>query len=1061
MRGNSILLSCICWCSIAAGQQLTVQVKDSISGEPIPGATVSFEKSSRVVKLADDHRLSVEAKDGGYIDIGHLGYLTKRIRLEEHRSRYVVLLGPSVTTIEEVVINTGYYKVPKERAAGSFVFLDKDDLQRAKGGNVLQRMDGIASGVQFIGPDSYGRQDIRVRGLSTIESDATPLIVLDNFPYEGDIDNIDPNDIESITVLKDASASSIWGARAGNGVIVLTTKQGRGGKGVGIDLSYDHRFEDRPDLLYSRDWLPATEVMQIEKQRFGAGLYTFGDRIPNPLYPELLQQHALGELTDARLRSHEQDLGAADTRRQAMQHLYRPARSAQYFLGIESGTDRSSSYIGLGSSRNQGANIGVSDSRLNLSARNRYVPLSWMSLQSEISFVGSRARDNGITLQDLATGNMAISPYIELRDAQGNAGAIIKDIGYAYAKGSLANGLLDWMYRPLDELRHMDHVKHGEELRLKSSLDLKPFRGGNLQLSYMFTQGNGRSTSTYEKESYYARNLINRFTQPDGTQVIPDNGISYAANPGRTTAHYGRAQVNLDRSFTGHHRLDGLLGMELRHAVNELFPGNILYNYDTRYQTGTAMFNFNQFYPTLPNGSLKIPGASHLHTVGTNRDFSYYANVGYGYRSRYILNSSLRWDGSNLFGVKANQKGVPLWSVGGSWLLSEERSYPFGKSLPHLKLRATYGLSGNVNRSITHFPVVRFTTDQESGNTAASLTSVGNPSLKWEEVRTLNLAVDIGTRGNRIKGSVEFYKKWGNDLIGDNDMDPTTGITGSYKINYANIESTGVDFSLSARNLDGPFGWYTDFLFQHVKGKVTRFSTDRRILPFQYVSAAAPAFQGVSKDMQYAYPWHGLSSENGLPEMYIDGELSSKYWSYINSYVKPDMLVPVGVRIPTWFGTLKNRFTYRGIALDIMLEGKFGHKYRRSSMSPTGEIYQRYHMDYYARWQRAGDELRTDVPAQVPIAATDNELLGAGTYYQYAEVLYERGDHIRIKDIRLSYGLPRHLAGRLKLRHIGVSVYARNLGLVWKASRYGLDPDYPTSEYRPPMSCTLSLHANF
>ncbi|MGJ1538029.1 TonB-dependent receptor plug domain-containing protein [Sphingobacterium multivorum] len=216
---------------LTADAQISGYVRDENSAA-LHGATLTLKRSGISAKTGKNGFFSfgkMELPDS--LSVSFMGYSTRRMAVTSANGNLTIMLQKNSHTIEEVqVVNTGFYSVPKERATGSFTVVDNKLLNRSVGGNILQRLDGVTSGVQFVTPNGTKASDIRVRGLATIQSDASPLIVVDNFPYDGDISSINPNDIDNITILKDGAAASIWGARAGNGVIVITTKKGQYGQ---------------------------------------------------------------------------------------------------------------------------------------------------------------------------------------------------------------------------------------------------------------------------------------------------------------------------------------------------------------------------------------------------------------------------------------------------------------------------------------------------------------------------------------------------------------------------------------------------------------------------------------------------------------------------------------------------------------------------------------------------------------------------------------------------------------------------------------------------------------
>src|SRR5690606_15013343 len=242
---------------------------------PISGATVMLVGAELNIQTDINGYFAIwEGQLPDTLSIHHMGYATQKMWLRSSSEDLIIYLKRDELAIEEVqVVNTGFYQIPKERATGSFTVIDNELLNRSVGGDILQRLDGVAAGVQFVTPNGSEASDIRIRGLATIQSDASPLIVVDNFPYEGDITSINPNDIDNITSLKDAAAASIRGARAGNGVIGITTKQGRYGQKSQISATSNVTVGQRPNLLYSRNRRPSEVVMGIEKEKYEFGGY--------------------------------------------------------------------------------------------------------------------------------------------------------------------------------------------------------------------------------------------------------------------------------------------------------------------------------------------------------------------------------------------------------------------------------------------------------------------------------------------------------------------------------------------------------------------------------------------------------------------------------------------------------------------------------------------------------------------------------------------------------------------------------------------------------------------
>lgn len=1044
-------------------------VKDAQTGEALRGATVQLILSGYTTSSDEDGRFTVMSSlEHDTIRVNFQGYIPFRLSIPTSQSFIEVGMRRAEQQMEIVEIQTGYYSLPRERATGSFVHINNVDLNRISSSNVLERLDGVVPGVQFVTPGGRTGGDIRVRGLATIESEDAPLIILDNFPYNGDINHINPDDIESVTILKDAAAASIWGARAGNGVIVLTTKKGRQDNIARLTFRVNSGLKEKPDLFYSQKWLPSSSVMAFEKERYHLGHYNMAANQVNPYYVELLHAHAQGQIDDTTFAAEESLLVNVDSRQHVSEKLFRHARTANYTLNVNGGSAQYSYNLSLAHYSEAGEQIGNNWRRLNLNLRNVFRPLSYLELSAGIMYAQQENQSNGISLATLSPASYGLSPYLRLYDKEGNSLAVPRQISYGYAGSAEENGLLDWYYRPLDELSMADNRTSLDEMRLSSGVTLRILKGLKIALQHDYSLGGNSYRNFYEKESYFVRDLVNSFTQPNGARVIPHNGILDSGPRRVQGTHNGRLQVDYNRTWNTGHDFILLGGVEVHQSLSYGFAGARLYNYDDQYKTGSTLYNFTQSYPKRPVGNGRIPpsvlGANYLHT---NRDLSYFANGSYSYRNSFTLSSSVRWDASNLFGVKTNEKGVPLWSIGGSWDITRGSHFKLNHLLSDLRLRTTYGISGNVNKSLTHFPVIRNTASTIPDLLDyATVTSFGNPTLRWERVKTVNLGLEWQLSNRRLKGEIEHYWKNGNDLIGNDYLDPTTGIIdqltmvpGVYKINYANIKTVGWDISLTSRNLVGALQWTTTLFSSWVHNKVTNFNTNESILLTRYFTDPPP-IRGQSRDAVYSIPWKGLSSDNGLPLLFIDGVESLQYASYMSQMTLDD-LERSGVAVPTFYGAFRNGISWKGVELGVLLTWKGGHVFRKDSYATFDEYKGLYHQDYFLRWQQVGDEIRTHVPASFPISEEDQELRALSSYYKNSSVLIEKGDHIRLQEITLNYALPASVLNRLPVQNFTFTANMRHMGVIWKESKKVIDPDFPDTGYPLQRSISLGISCVF
>jgi len=1058
-------------CKLSAQTPVSGVVAMADTGNPLQGASARLlAQGSHVMTDLNGTFKFVLNRASDTLLVSFIGYKSVKMPVDSKTvSPIAIQLTPNEDTLEEVIINTGYYQVPRERATGSFTHIDNDLLNRSNAPNILQRLEGIAPGVQFVKANGSSTADIRVRGVATIESNAAPLIVIDNFPYDqtgsdnlNPLDNINPNDIESITVLKDAAAASIWGARAGNGVIVITTKQGRYNQKTQISLNTNVTVGQKPDLYYRQNWLPSEAVMEIEKELFDRGNYVEEPEVPIPTYVELLIKQRDGLISEVDFNEREGRMKETDVRSEALKYLYRHSLNQQYALNVRGGAEAYRYYLSANYDNNANYIVGNEFKRLSLNFQNNFKPLKNMEVSAGVWYSRQDGKDNGLTLADFnpRTG-FAVSPYTRLADEDGIPLAIPKDRRYAYYDDAEDLGLLDWHYRPLDELDRADNSRTSSEYRLNASMNYSFLKGFNFQGTFQYIQNTSNSTSYYDSESYFVRNLVNRFTQADGTQIIPNKAVLDGGRLSNGRTYSGRAQLNYTTNWADKHQLTTLVGAEIREAIAESLPGFRIYDYDKELYIGTSTFDYLTYYPVRPNGAARLPAPSTSRTRYTDRYLSYFGNVAYTYLDKYTLSGSMRWDGSNLFGVKTNQKGVPLWSSGISWELSKESFFAWTDYVPYLRLRATYGSAGNVNKQVSVYPIIAFIIDQTTGLPTAKVQSVGNPSLRWERVNSLNVGIDFALKNRWLSGSIEYYEKYASDLIGKNYMAPSTGIIeGSglvNQINYANLKTHGWDAQLSTKNMAGAFSWNTDLLFSYVSNKITHYNTADVTSIGTYISSPPPTV-GRSRDVMYAMPWIGLDGGTGMPLVNLNGEISTDYVNYFNAFQVQDLLIK-GVSVPPYYGSIRNTFSWKNIQLSANIMWKMGYVFRRSSIASGEEFYgglEFYHMDYYKRWQKPGDEKFTDVPAYT----ADYDSYRASVY-KYSEALITSGNHIRLQDINLSYTLTKSIWRNMPAQSIRFYVYARNLGVLWRANKEGIDPDYVDVDFPEPKSWAFGLQFNF
>lgn len=1032
-------------------------------GEGLAGASIVVKKTKYAIGAGSNGVFSVLIpSDEAVLVVSYIGYATKEVSVSGADVDMEIRLEPATMNLKNVtVISTGYQTLPKERATGSFEKIDNQLFNRTTGATVLARLDGIVAGLLF-DKRINGRPDLNnvtIRGASTLEANKAPLIVLDNFPYEGDVRNINPNDVENITVLKDAAAASIWGVRAGNGVIVITTKKGSYEKPLQLSFNSNVTVSDKPDLFYLPQMKPA-DFIDVEKYLFSRGNYdyqlndTYYRQLVSPVVEILALQRA-GMLTPAVADEKINTLRQYDVRNDYLKYVYRKAISQQYAINLNGGSKVLNYFVSAGYDRGRENTVRRWNDRITLRSDLSLKPIK--NLEFKLGTIFTQNQYHNLGTASMLTYNPATLPYNRLADEQGNPLVVGRNyrMGFIDTVNRIDSRLLDWKYRPLAELDASSNKIKGNDILLNL--------GGHYQFNEVFSTDvryqYGRTISDTKNlqgvESYYTRNQINLFLQPVGSPVerpIPVGGILDVSHAEFST-HTFRGQINANKNWGAKHQLIVIAGAEVRENKNTS-NSFTTYGYDDKNLSYQSV-NFNTYYPaySLPIGGGIINNNLSFNDL-TYRFTSLYANASYTYNSRYIISASTRKDASNLFGVNANQRGVPLWSIGCAWNISEEPFYK-SKVLPYLKGRATYGYNGNTSNNLSAYSIIKYAGPAYSTNLpTANIINPANNDLRWEKVGTMNIGIDFGFKNNRLSGSIEYYTKHSTDLLFVVPIGLSTGFN-YVQVNGVNMKGKGIDLTLHSINFEHrDFKWNTDFVFSYNAGKITRYTPVNAPSAGDYIGASDVIFPIVDKPLYavYSYKWAGLDPLTGDPQGYDSkGEISKDYVNL--NYPKVEELKYHGSAIPTVFGSFRNTFSWKNISLSANVVFKFNYYFRRTSIN----YYQLFsagigHSDYSRRWQKAGDEKTTDVPSLVYPADYYRD-----PFYLGSSVLVSRADNIRLQDITASYMIDK---SNKYFKNINVYANLSNLGIIWRANKNGIDPDYGAG-YPAPKMIALGLNANF
>lgn len=1069
-----LLLQCKAYTQ-TINKTITGSIVDINNYSPIADATITVKHSAKTVVTNNEGSFSIVITAvPDTLVISHISYKTKRVTVTANTTTILIKLDEAVNAMQDVVVSTGYENIPKERATGSFVTIDRELLNKRVSTDIISKLDGIASGLVFSKGVPNRNAELIIRGQSTLFANAQPLIVVDNFPYEGDINTINPNDVANITILKDAAAASIWGVRAGNGVIVITTKKSVYNRPLQVSLNTNVTVSEKPDLFYDPRFLSSPGFTDMESLLFKNGFYDadFSATDYRPVSPvvDLLHKAQQGIITmqdaDAQINAFKN----IDIRNELSKYFYRHPVSQQYSVGLQGGSAKASYYFSAGYDNDASASLGSNNSRITLHTSDVFTPVRNLEITTGIDYVISNANSDN-TLSQINLGGPTgknIYPYALFADASGNALPIVKDYSPSFVQQATANGFLNWQFYPLTEVHngYNRNVSSSFETRVSANIKYTIAPGLNAEVKYQFEKSTGNSTNLANTLSYYARNLVNTFSDvsADGKvqfTIIPQGGVLDASN-NALTAHNLRGQLNYNKGWNKH-VITALAGAEMRQVTND-GDGDRLYGYNDALATFIPV-DPTQYYTTYPTGnSYKISTSQNISSA-LDRFRSWFANAAYTYNGKYTVSASGRIDASNYFGVDANKKNVPLWSTGVKWDIDKEAFYN-SNALPSLKLRITYGFNGNLDRNVTALTTAQYSSsDPYTGLPFLTIVNPPNKNLQWEKTGMLNMGADFAIVNNIITGTVEYYRKKGTDIIGDNALAPSTGFinlnfyTNTIKGNYASIKGNGWDVQLTTKNFDRRFKWSTRFLFSYNTDKVTHYGGSNP--PTQLVSygSGANGFvipnEGKPVYGIYSFKWAGLDGATGDPQGYINDTISKNYTALTSPATVKDIQYNGPAR-PVFFGGVMNTFSWKHFTLFVNISYKLDYYFRRTSINYYNlfNFYQG-NKDYYARWQNKGDEKTTQVPSLVYPANYSRDI-----FYTNSAVLVEKGGNIRLQDINLSYDINERLVRRWHISNFQLYVYINNVGILWRANKEGLDPDYPLA-IPAERSYAIGIRTNF
>jgi TonB-linked SusC/RagA family outer membrane protein len=1059
------------------------RVVDS-TGTPLQGASVRVRGTRQGTTTDFNGYYTLKGIDeNAIIEISYQGYELFSVKASSTSALGQVTLKMKPNELDVVTLeaNTGYQKLKPNEINGSMVVIDNKTLNKQVGTNIIDRLKGVTNGMLFMDNKSDakgGDNPYSIRGLGTINGNVAPLIVMDNFIYEGNINNINPNDVESITILKDAAATSIYGARGGNGVIVLTTKKGRYKQKFTTELNSTVIVSESPDLYYYPK-MSSSDYIDVEQLLFNKGFF---DNTINaaPYYKALtpgvtlfLKKRA-GLISPGDFDKAIDQLKSVDSRNDYNKYFYSNAVTQQYSLNLRGGSENIAWLI-AGSYDKSISNLSAKGDKINLRINNSYKPTKKIEINVSTYYTNSKNVSGKPTPEFITVRN---APYQTYADVFGNPLPVDTWYRSSYTDTAGAGRLLNWKYYPLDDYKHDIKTDNREELVGAVAIQYRIIKDLQLNLDFQYQRQWGTTERYADIESITARDLINRFTVLSSSSATPPvynapkGGILDLANYSITSINY-RPQANYNKKWK-RHMVSSIAGFEIKESVLDAGARAVFYGYKKDPLTQTII-NSNITYPEYTSGTYRNIGDVNpkLGNTTTQRYVSEFFNASYSYNEKYSVSGSFRKDASNLFGLSTNDKWNPFWSGGIGWDVSKEHFYrvPF---IPTMRIKASVGISGNVDPTKSALPIISYgiySNDVNTGYQAGFIGAPNNPNLRWEKLKHINIGIEFSSKQDIVSGSLEFYTKKGTDLYATTPYDYSNyGYSSTVSKNVADMKGRGIDLQLKSKNIDRTFKWNTNFIFNYNTSITTRYFTDEsqlgnRIFYPNYTNLINPV---VGKPLYAiaAFKWGGLN-DKGYPQGYVDGQLTTDYNKLNTASVKngiySNSIVFKGSSIPIIFGSVGNSFEWKGFIATVNFVYKLGYYFWKPVFSANSLINSGVgRADYAKRWQKPGDELITNIPQfmypYVPPVGQTTTLINQESFYSASEINVLKGDQVRLQFIDIRYNLKRNRL--VPFKELGIYANLSNLGIMWRANKEHFDPDSPASPPAPKrysIGLTISL----
>jgi len=1069
-------------------KRIITGIVTDMDDEPLPGATIKVRDTSNGVTtdLEGIFSLTVEGKDP-VLEITYVGMRTLTMKISSRTEKQLYIRMETDTKLLEEVLVTGYQNIKRENATGSYQLISSKTLEQRYTGDVASNLEGLVPGL--VGYDSGEGKELAIRGIGTFEANSTPLVVVDGLPVEGGLESVNSYNIENITVLKDAAAASIYGARASNGVIVVTTKRAKSDK-LEVNFNADLTIAEEPDY----DYLQLANAQQlIELERYN---YQYVKKNPSKsaykslkndyknnrlmLSPivRILMAKDNGEITADEMDAMLDRLSRNDFFSEWQDLWQRPQITHQYNLSLRNQGKYVNSSIVM---NYKGDNMGVVneyDHVLTASYRGDMRPAKWLNLEFGANVISLRTKQHiNSTYNDI----FAFAPYQSMYNDDGTPAAM--EAGAWLQLPSLSDtqyGLKSEVYSPMDEINRNFSRLRTTNIRSYIHANAKLLEGLTLSGMFQYEDIYSKTDSHYEADSYDMRHLYNLYTSTTGEHYLPDGGM--LRKESSEGAYYTfRTQTEFNRIFGDKHAVDALLGFEFREQHYKT-AGSMLVGYDEQSQTNNMGSTNFGLLKNLEGSTSALGTYYQMFGAPTGSDFttsdilhrfySIYFTGSYTYDSRYAATLSYRVDKTDLFGADPEFRGRPLWSVGASWNIQNEKFMRDVKWVNALKLRTSYGLTGNIAQNFSSFLTATVDVNEINGSRYARLNTPPNDQLRWEKTASLNIGFDFAIFKGRLTGAFDYYNKRSSDLLTTTDLDPTTGWR-NLTINNGELKNKGLELQLNGEILHArsrqQIGLSAAFSIAYNQNEVTAVNHE----PATGVEALAQTtfHKGYPVHSLFSYRFAGMDEKKGIQYFgWYDHNDEAHYTSLDSEEFTPQDIVYSGSLDPKVSMSFTPKLSWQGFTLSAMFVYYGGHVMRARMEDWT--------YDGSANGYRTLTMLE-HLPA-VPVSYlnywTQEDYLNypANGYAGSANVVgnYRSldanvlpADFLKLRNVVLSYDFPKSLCRCLRMQSLRLRFQLNNIW-TWTRNSAGIDPEATNpfsgeSTLRTPRSYTMSLSVGF